>query len=297
MRVACALCIGPATEPYLAATLASIAGAVDVLVVNDNSGLASSPNLATLEESAFGIEGRLRVVRTRFVDFATMRNDAQQMLAALDPAPDWIAFIDADEVHGTQAGYIARSVLPRLSPQTAQLDAYTFHFWGTFGWISDVARRMVFYRFAPQLRWENPVHEKLAGLEPGGALVIPYVYHHYGNVLSPRMLAEKHQRYYGLGNPVPEPPQPADATLDLFLRRADEVRPFRGAHPQAARPALAAIEHESADAFAAIDRTFRAARTPRVGVRSALAAANETLRVRLRAFEHPGLYRAPLEAR
>jgi hypothetical protein len=60
---------------------------------------------------------------------------------------------------------------------------------------------------------------------------------------------------------------------------------------------LAAVARDSADAFATIDGTFCAARTPNVRLRSAIAAANETLRVRLRALEHPGLYRLPLEAR
>jgi hypothetical protein len=295
-RIACGLCVGSADEPYLAATLASAAAVVDTLVVNDNSGEARSANRATIEASAFAAEGRLRVVERPFVDFARMRNDAHEVLVSLDPAPDWILFLDADEVHGEQLAYLARDVLPRLDAGIAHLDAYTFHFWGTFRWISDVARRMVFYRFAPQLRWENPVHEKLAGLG-ARSVVVPYVYHHYGNVLPPRMLAEKHQRYYGLGNAVPEPPQPGDATRETYLERAAEVRPYRGAHPHAAAETVARIEQEDAAEFALLDAGFEARRPPSVRAAGALRALNETLRVRLRALEHPGLYRAPLVAR
>jgi hypothetical protein len=293
--IACALCVGDAPEPYLAATLESIADVVDVLVVNDNSGLARSDALATIEASALARSGRLRVERNAFVDFAQMRNDAQTTLAALSPAPDWVLFIDADEVHGEQVVYLARDVLPRLGRDVAQLDAYTYHFFGTFGWISDVARRMAFYRFSPRLRWVNPVHEKLDGLT-GKAVVIPYVYHHYGNVQPPGLLARKHGRYYELGNPVERPPAPEEATLAVYVAKAAAVRPYRGAHPRAARPAVERIARENAPAFAAIDAAFAEHRTPLVRAATAFQGLNEALRVGLRRLEHPGLYHAPTVA-
>ncbi len=86
--------------------LASIAGIVDFLVVNDNSGLERSENVAVLEASAFARDGRLQIVRRPFAGFATMRNDAFAPLLALPRPPEWLLFIDADEVHGEQ---IARS--------------------------------------------------------------------------------------------------------------------------------------------------------------------------------------------
>ena len=293
--IACALCTGDAPEPYLAATLASISDAVDFLVVNDNSGLTASPNVVTLEASPFAGE-RLHLVQRPFVDFATMRNDAFAPLRDLARTPDWVLFLDADEVHGEQLAYLARDVLPRLGDDIGRLDAYTFHFWGTFGWISDVARRMVFYRFARELRWVNAIHEELQGVR-GRTIVVSYIYHHYGNVLAPRALAEKHQRYYALGNKVPEPPAPSAADLEIYLSRASAIRPFRAAHPAAARSAVAEISTANAAMFEAIDAGFRARRTALDGVRGAIAAANETLRVRLRTVEHPGLYRASTIAR
>lgn len=293
--IACALCVGDAPEPYLATALAAIAPVVDVLVVNDNSGLARSDALATIEASPFAANGRLVVGRSRFVDFATMRNDAHRLLAALATPPDWVLFLDADEVHGEQLRYLAAEVLPRLDPGVAELDAYTFHFFGTFGWISDIARRMVFYRFAPALRWVNPVHEKLDGLS-GTTVVVPYIYHHFGNVLPPQLLARKHGRYFELGNPVPRPPTPEEATDNVYLAKAGAVRPYRGRHPRVAAPLVARIERESAAAFAALDAQFVARRSAGVRVRTALQGVNETLRVALRRFEHPGLYRAPTVA-
>jgi len=289
VTVACVLCVGSAREPYLEAMLASIAGAVDVLVVNDNSALARSDNVATLESSELATRGALQIHRNPFLDFADMRNRAFAPLLALERPPDWVMFIDADEVHGAQVRYIAREILPRLGPETGSVDGYTHHFYGTFGWITDVARRLAFYRFSRGIGWTNPIHEKIVGLE-GRALVLPYIYHHYGNVLPPQALLEKHVRYYELGNAV------RGAEVDspeVYLENAARVRPFRGRHPRAARATLAALEQERAAEFAVIDAGFRAGRNLRVRTASALRAFNEALRVQLRRIEHPGLFRAP----
>ena len=276
--------------------LASIAGIVDFLVVNDNSGLERSENVAVLEASAFARDGRLQIVRRPFAGFATMRNDAFAPLLALPRPPEWLLFIDADEVHGEQIARIAREVLPRLGPGVAQLDGYTYHFYGTYRWITDVARRMMFYRFSPGLHWVNDVHEKLAGLR-GSAVVLPYVYHHYGNVQLPSRYAEKNLVYYEFGNATPRPPDPHAATLEVYLAKAGSVRPYHGTHPRAAQAILAELESENRELFAELDAAFTARRTPAVRRRGALAEFGETLRVRLRSLQHPGLYRGPLSAR
>jgi len=78
--------------------------------------------------------------------------------------------------------------------------------------------------YDPALRWTNPIHEKIVGLR-GRALVLPYVYHHYGNVAAPRALAEKYERYHRLGNPVP--PREDPESLDIYLEKIGEVRPYR----------------------------------------------------------------------
>jgi len=296
VTVACALCVGSARELYLGAALEAIAGAVDVLTVNDNSGLARSANVEVLEASAFAARGALHVGSHPFIDFADMRNRAFAQLRALPEPPDWVLFLDADEIHGEQVRYVAREILPRLPRSVGNVDAYTYHFFGTYGWITDVARRFVFYRYAPGLHWVNAVHEKIQG-HSGTALVLPYVYHHYGNVLPPAMLARKHGRYFELGNPVPQPPGEGEATLDIYLANAAGVRPYRRAHPAIARPTLARLGAEFALEFAALDDGFRARRGPRERVAGALRETVEDLRVQLRRLEHPGLYRAPSSAR
>jgi hypothetical protein len=291
--IACALCVGANPEPYLAATLASVAPFVDVLVVNDNSGLAENVNRSVVRASALG--PRAHIFEHSFRGFDAMRNDAFADLASI-AQPDWILFLDADEVHGEQISAIARTVLPKLPRSVGEVDGYTYHFWGTFDWISDIARRMMFYRFDPGLRWEHSVHEKLRGI-PGKAIVLPYIYHHYGNVLPPSLLAAKYQRYFEFGNPVPPPPAPSEATIAMYVDKAAHVRPFRGAHPAAARDTITHLRSEYAADLAAIDEGLRAHRTGATRLRNGIAGANERARAMLRGIEHPGLYRGPLMAR
>jgi len=289
VTIACALCVGAAPEPYLAATLDSIRDAVDVLVVNDNSGLTESPHLEVLRASAFAERGTLHVSRSGFVDFAEMRNRAFALLASLEPRPDWVMWLDADEVHGPRVRRLAREILQRLDSSIGSVDGYTYHFFGTFDWITDVARRFAFYRYDPALRWTNPIHEKIVGLR-GRALVLPYVYHHYGNVAAPRVLAEKYERYYRLGNVVP--PRGDPESLDIYFEKVGEVRPYRGPHPAAAAATLAHLRRELAPTFERIDTFYREGRTPLMRVRASLRGANENLRIALRHLEHPLLARA-----
>jgi hypothetical protein len=294
ITIACALCVGATPEAYLPAALAAIAPAVDALVVNDNSGLERSENVRAIEASAFSTRP-LIVKAMPFVDFADMRNRAFALLARLPVRPDWVLFLDADEVHGEQLRYIAQEILPGLRRDIAHVDGYTYHFFGTFGWITDIARRLMFYRYDPSLRWENAVHEKIVGLH-GRSVVLPYAYHHYGNVVPPAILARKHTTYYALGNRVPEPPSEDTATIAQFLDKAHAVRRYTDPHPFVVRPTLDAIAAASAERFSAIDAAFAAAESADATSRR-LATINETLRIELRRLEHPWLYRAATRAR
>jgi hypothetical protein len=289
ITIACALCVGSAPEPYLAATLASIRDAVDVLVVNDNSSAAVSPHDAILRASAFAALGALRVERHAFVDFADMRNRAFDSLAAVEPRPDWVMWLDADEVHGARVRRLAREILPSLDGSVGSVDGYTYHFSGTFDWVTDVARRFTFYRYDPGLRWTNPIHEKIVGLR-GRSLVLPYVYHHYGNVAAPRVLADKYERYHRLGNVVP--PREDPSSLAIYLEKIAAVRPYRGSHPPAAAATLAALRREWGPTFERVDAAYRAGRTPFMRARASVRSLNENLRIGLRVVEHPLLARS-----
>ncbi len=267
-----------------------------MLVVNDNSGLARSDNVVTLEASPFAKRGALHIARRPFVHFADMRNFAFAQLGALAVPPDWVLFLDADEVHGAQLRYIARDIAPAVAADVGNIDAYTYHFFGTYRWITDIARRMVLYRYRPEIYWENAVHEKIVGLR-GRALVLPYVYHHYGNVVPAAALALKHERYYALGGAMPSHSAPGAATLDVYVAKAAGARRYRAPHPAVARPTLARCEADFAPELAAVEAAFRAARSPAVNVANFTRAALETLRVQLRRVQHPLAYRAPTRGR
>lgn len=288
--------MGAAPEFYLEAALASIADAVDVLIVNDNSGLPRSANRAVLEASAFAAREALHVRAHPFIDFGDMRNRAFAQIRALASPPDWVLLLDADEVHGEQLRYITRQLLPRFPLAVGEVDAYTYNFFGTYRWITDVARRSVFFRYDPQLRWENAIHERAIGVR-GGTVVLPYTYHHYGNVVPPAMLARKHQQYFALGNPVPRPPEPEAATPHVYLLKARSVRRYRGPHPSAVRATLAQLESTFAPELTLIDAGFAAVRGPARRAERTLRAFNETVRVELRRLQRPLLYRRASRAR
>jgi len=297
IMVACALCVGSAREPYLEATLAAIDDAVDAIVVNDNGddGTHARANRAILAASPTARRGALHVARHPFRDFADMRDRAFAALDVLDRTPDWVLLLDADEVHGEQMRYVTRELLPRLGARTRGVAAYTYHFFGTFGWITDVARRSMLVRYTPELRWTGAVHETIVDCA-GAELVLPYAYHHYGNVATPADLARKHGTYYALGNAVAAPPDPADADAAMFLAKARDVRRYVGQQPRAARATLARLEVERAREFAALERAF-ARRDPAQRALAMLRGVNETLRVELRRIEHPRAFPLPSRAR
>src|SRR6202042_2693743 len=196
-----------------------------------NSGLSRSPSTEALAGSAFAARGTLQVEQHPFVDFADMRNRAFGMLRGLERPPDWVLFLDADEVHGEQVRYLAREVLPRLPPPSGQVSP------------------------------------------------------HYGNVATPQALAEKHGKYFALGNKVPQPPAPEVADAGLFLEAARRVRPFHGAHPAAARPTVARLKAEPAGGSAAPGGGLRARRAPGARPLGTLRGLNESFRLQLPRLE------------
>src|SRR5438270_2563484 len=159
MRVAAHLIVGSREEPFLAALLESMGGAVDALVVNDNS--AVSPHEETLRASWFGRNERLFVDRTPFTDFSAARNRCLDLHARIGAGP-WAAFVDADEVHGEAFGRIARN-LDAVPDAYDFIDAYTWHFFQSFALYTSIERRMAFFRVKPEVRWEGAVHERLLG--------------------------------------------------------------------------------------------------------------------------------------
>ncbi len=217
--------------------LESIARAADLLIVNDNAP-EPSPHAQTLRDSVFGKEGRLVVDRTPFSGFAAARNVCLKIHDECGGGK-WAMFVDADEVHGERVERIARR-LGRVPADVAAVDAYTWHFFGSFDYYTSIERRMMFFRHRGDLRWEGEVHERLVGLA-GTRIALPYVYAHYGHTLEPRRHAEKGRHYSALGAPgtvLREEELDAFDVAHYFAPVYPRLLRFAGQHPPAARATL-----------------------------------------------------------
>ncbi len=254
MRVAAHLLLGACEEPFLGALCESLHGACETLIVNDNAP-DPSPHADALQRSAFGRSGRLILDRTPFVDFSTARNVCLRLHREHD-AGQWAAFVDADEVHAPAFARIAGN-LSLVPPGVDFIDGYTWHFFASFAWYMSIERRMSFFRFSPQLRWEGRVHERLHGAS-GARLALPYVYAHYGWVMPPRRLAEKGRHYSSLGAPgrIVDEPQLDEVRAETYFEfehRWGRALRFSGRHPSAARSTIARLSQERAAEFAVVD--------------------------------------------
>ena len=281
MRSAAHLIVGSRDEPFLGPLLESMGGAVDALVVNDNShGL--SPHEETLRASWFGRTGRLFVDRAPFTDFSTARNRCLDLHAQIAGGP-WAAFVDADEVHGEAFRRVARN-LDAVPAEYDFVDAYTWHFFQSFDLYTSIERRMAFFRVKPGVRWEGPVHEQLRGLD-GRRLALPYVYAHYGHVLPPRRHAEKGRQYAGLGQigeVVPEEKLDAIDPAIYFRSMWPIVLRFTARHPAAARAVVAELRQEYAPQQARAAELVRAAQPALVRARNVALKLNYEQRWRSR---------------
>lgn len=281
MGVAAHLILGAREEPFLTALLASLDGVADVLIVNDNAP-GASPHEAVLAQSSFGRSGRIAVERTAFTGFGDARNVCLRLHARLD-AGAWIAFVDADEVHGPGATRIA-SHLGEVPPEIAFVDGYTWHFFQSFAWYTSIERRMMFFRFHPRARWEGLVHEHLHGVE-GGRIALPYVYGHYGHTLEPRRHAEKGRHYSALGaagNVLSEADLPSFDVRQYFAPVYHRLMRFHGRQPPAAATALAVLRPRLA-AFHAVTEEVARQQPAGVKLRNVLRRWNYELRWRGRA--------------
>jgi hypothetical protein len=280
--VAAHLILGSREEPFLPAMLDSLDGVASTLIVNDNSS-GASPHDAILVASRFGREGRLIVDRTPFTGFAAARNICLQLHAERSDAR-WVAFIDADEVHGARAKEIAAR-LDRLPADYDFVDGYTWHFFGSFEYYTSIERRMMFFRFRPDLRWEGAVHERLHGLT-GKRLALPYVYGHYGHTLQPRRHAEKGRQYSSLGAPgnVLRENELHDFDVERYFAPVyPRLMRFAGRHPEAARTTVERLALELRSDHATTHRVVAGQGvSPRV--RNVVRQLNYELRWRSRAL-------------
>ncbi|HEY7994243.1 MAG TPA: glycosyltransferase [Candidatus Eremiobacteraceae bacterium] len=277
------LIIGRRREPYLAAVLESIADACAVAVINDNGGSIPGANDDFLQSSRLGKDGRLIIIRTPFDGFASARN------ACIDATPAelrgvWTLFVDADEVHGGELAAMAR-LLPSLPVDVDAVEGYSRHFVGSFSWWVSVERRLCFFRGRDDRRWFGRVHERLEPL--GRRVILPFVWAHYGHVVTPRMEWEKSRLYSSLGQPGFAPTDEELASVDAaqaWGRFRTDVMRFDGQHPPAARPIVDALRIEWAPTLAAVDVMFSQV-TPFERLRRGVRRANYARLIALRKLE------------
>jgi hypothetical protein len=281
-KIAAHLILGPREEPFLGALLASIADAAQTLIVNDN-GPDPSPHQRVLESSPFCAGGRLIVDRTPFDGFANARNVCMRIHETRN-AGEWVAFVDADEVHAPAVTTIARN-LEKLPSDYDFVDGYTWHFFQSFDYYTSIERRMMFFRYKPGIRWEGSVHERLIGLD-GKRVALPYVYAHYGHTLAPRRHAEKGRHYSSLGAPgdvLREDQLERFDVAEYFAPEYPRLLRFRAAHPPAARAALETLKPQLREYHALTDRIVRAFPLG-TQAKNAVRRANYELRWRGRRF-------------
>ncbi|HEX3672359.1 MAG TPA: hypothetical protein VHT92_11710 [Candidatus Cybelea sp.] len=261
--VAAHLIVGSRQEPFLGAMLDSIGDVASLLIVNDNAP-EPSPHTATFAESRFGREGRMVVDRTPFTTFSAARNVCMRLHSERSNAK-WIAFVDADEVHGPAIRRIGAH-LDRVPATYDFVDGYTWHFFGSFDYYTSIERRMMFFRYRSGVRWEGPVHEQLTGLS-GRRIALPYIYAHYGHTLEPRRHAEKGRHYSSLGAPGNVLREDELAGFDVERYYAPvypRLLRFRGRPPAAAR---AVVERLSPILRTHHEVTARVVRAQPIGVR------------------------------
>ncbi|HVA27149.1 MAG TPA: glycosyltransferase [Candidatus Baltobacteraceae bacterium] len=282
-RIAAHLIVGPREEPFLGALLESLADAAGMLVVNDNAP-EPSPHAAVLAASRFSREGRMVVDRTPFTTFADARNLCMRIHEER-AAGDWVAFVDADEVHAEAVSHVARN-LCTLPAAYDFVDGYTWHFFQSFDWYTAIERRMMFFRFRPGVRWEGAVHETLAGLN-GARVALPYVYAHYGHTLEPRRHAEKNRLYAALGKPgfeILREDQLDDFDVAAYFAPFyPHLLHFSGDHPPAARETIARLALRLGTYHQLTDRIARS-QPFATKMRNVLMQLNYEQRWRARAF-------------
>ncbi|MDQ6929129.1 MAG: hypothetical protein M3126_00495 [Candidatus Eremiobacteraeota bacterium] len=287
------LIVGAKAEPFLPSMLASVDPAVDHLFVNENSGLGTdAPALPALQSSAFAQSGRMSMVRTTFTTFEDARNACFDLDTAAD-TDTWIAFIDADEVHGERVAKI-RSKLGSLPQAVGFVDGYTWHFFKTYDRYLSIERRMMFFRWSPAARWKGRVHEQLTGV-PGKRVALPYVYAHYGHVVPFAQTARREAQYAALGAAgtllsvqdahAADFHADYDAAERVFSEWWRKCMRFDGKHPAAALAFIEQDRRENASYFRDMERLIVKHQPPVQRARNAIMKLNYEQRWRLRAIE------------
>lgn len=272
--------MGRKPEPFLRACLDSIHGAVDLLVLNDNSQDPEGPNMVTVKEHALYGEGKIHVIPSEFKGFGYCRSLCLDYLKELNAPSLWVLYLDADEVHPPALRAMTRGIIPSLPENIGIVDGYKYEFFQSRNYFLFCDRRHnLFFRFNPDIRWEGKVHEKPVNLR-GHRVAFPYRYFHYGYLISAAAIKEKWKLYSVL-----EEKSDSGEDYDRYLRRdACRVLRFSGSHPAVARECLEAVENENRGGVERFERLVRENESVSKVSRS-LKRINVELNMKMRALQ------------
>jgi hypothetical protein len=253
--VAGMLLVGQREEPFLEACLESLAPAIDLLVVNDNSP-ERGPNREALERSTLARTGRLHVRPSTFLGFGPCRMLCLEAFRTLIDRRWWVLKVDADEVHHDGLPVLTRELLPRLSPHVGIVDGFFLQLCASPRYYLSVDRRHdLLFRFHPDLRYDGQVHERLLHAQ-GRRIDVPYRFFHYGYVAGTAYVRRRWRQYGELGDAVSgRQAERVEETIDGDARRA---RPYLGRHPVYAEAALEGHRRENADVIDRFESVARA---------------------------------------
>jgi len=247
LKIFAVMLMGKQTEPFLAACLESLWGAVDRIALNDNSGLSQHENLAVVHESRLYKNGQIDIIPSAFIGFGPCRDLCVQKIREFASTEDWIIFVDCDEVHTPQLATITRSILPCLPAKVGIVDGYFYQFYQFPRYITSLDHRHnLMFRYTPHVSWQGTVHEQVVNLT-GIRFVLPYRYFHYGYLKSHRDIADKWALYGSLGD-LASGSQTAEP-LKAICDNARSAVEFCGQHPAVAEPYLKAAETENASDY------------------------------------------------
>jgi len=277
--IAGVMMMGGKSEPFLAACLESIRDAVDLLVLNENSGDPANPNMEVVRASSLWKAGKVHLIESEFKGFGFCRTLCLDYIGTIYKPGTWVLYIDCDEVHPSGITAVTRAILPHLPETVGIVDGYFYQFFQTTEFYLSLDRRHnLFFRYNPEIRWEGVVHEKPVGMA-GSREAIPYPYFHYGYLMDPRDLLKKWKLYTDLGDSGSC--SDAGRVDEIVMGHVKAVLPYRGGHPAVAAQCLAAVtQQEYVRRF-----TERARREPR-GVGQLLQGLNFAMRLHSRYLQY-----------
>lgn len=138
----CAIMLmGGKEEPFLEHCLASLAGAVDFVVINDNSNLPDHANLTIVKQSTLFKEQKIHLVASTFLGFGPCRELCMNYLRQANIRPDWIIFVDCDEVHHSGLVPLTRRLLPALPLDVGIVDGYFWQYYQHHDYVVSLDHR------------------------------------------------------------------------------------------------------------------------------------------------------------